>query len=485
MRSAARACAAVVLRHHAMTHTSTQDNGPADAATITSRASDACKRAIYVMSVAFLAFVSGGVTIFLDIQPVTGYVQKTAMVAYYMYKSGVEGEAIEPFWHRAHLPGPADDNPVILNASGAWPGLNLVIDSQEQAAELITMDGQPVHKWRLRFDEIWTDPPQVPGFSDQGPEFWMDKVHWRRVHLYPNGDLLVVFGSPFHTPYGFGMVKLDREARVIWKFSENAHHDAAVSPSGDIYVLNQRINRSGYPGYPELEPPFIDDMVSAVAPDGTKIKDISIVRAFLNSDYAPALWLLGQNLQGDVTHANTVQYIDAELAAAFDFARAGDLLISLREMDLIAVLDPREERIVWARTGLWHAQHEPQMLANGRILLFDNQGHRGPGGMTRVIEFDPNTGRITWAYAGTESRPLESAIYGTQQRLANGNTLIVETNNGRAIEVTRAGDIVWEYRSTHRKTADSGAELVSLLSDLVRVDPDSLTFLEPRTADAR
>jgi hypothetical protein len=468
-----------------MTRARTQDQGPDNATRISSRAVDGCKRALYITAVAFLAFVSGGVTIFLDIQPVTGYLQKTAMVALYMYKSGVEGEAIDPFWHRAHLPGPANDNPVIVNTPSAWPGLNLVIDSQEQAAKLITMDGRPVHEWRLRFDEIWTDPPHVPSFKEGGPEFWKDKVHWRRVHLYPNGDRLVVFGSPFRTPYGFGMVKLDSQARVIWKFSENAHHDAAVSPSGEIYVLNQRINRSGYPGYPELEPPFIDDMVTAVTPDGSKIKDISILNAFLNSDYAPALGLLGGNLQGDVMHVNSVQYIDAGLASAFNFVQDGDLLISMREMDLIAVLDPREERIVWARTGLWRAQHEPQMLDSGRILLFDNKGHRGPGGMTRVIEFDPGAGGITWAYAGTESRPLVSAIYGSQQRLPNGNTLIVETNNGRAIEVTRAGEIVWEYRSTHRKTADSGAELVALLSDLARVDPDSLTFLEPRTTEPR
>jgi hypothetical protein len=157
----------------------------------------------------------------------------------------------------------------------------------------------------------------------------------------------------------------------------------------------------------------------------------------------------------------------------------------MREMSMIAVLDPDEEHIVWARTGLWRGQHEPQLLDNGRILLFDNKGHRGPGGVTRVIEFDPKTDNIVWAYAGTAEAPLISSVYGSQQRLPNGNTLIVETNNGRAIEVTRDGEILWEYRSPHRKTADSGAELVALLADLVRVDPDQLTFLPPQAARAR
>ena len=94
-----------------------QVDGSDKATTASSRAGDAFKRALYMTAVAFLAFVSGGVTIFLDIQPVTGYLQKTAMVALYLYKSGVEGEAIDPFWHRAHLPGPANDNPVAVDST--------------------------------------------------------------------------------------------------------------------------------------------------------------------------------------------------------------------------------------------------------------------------------------------------------------------------------------------------------------------------------
>jgi hypothetical protein len=466
-----------------MTLAATKDQGQPHTARAMAHIAAGAKRALFVAAVAFLTFVSGGIVIFLEIQPVTDYLQKTAMVALYFYKSGVEGEAIDPFWHRAHLPGPDGDNPVILNDARAWPGLNFVIDSHRQGAKLIDMDGRTVHEWRRRFDEIWSDPPQVPSFKNRGPKFWRDKVHWRRAHLYPNGDLLVVFVSPFRTPYGFGMAKLDRDSNVIWRFSGNAHHDTAITPDGDIYVLNQHVNETGYPGYRELPPPFIDDIVTVVAPDGTKIKDISILQAFLNSDYAPALDLLDRNLTGDVMHANTVQYIDADTAAQFAFAQPAQLLISMRAMSMIAVLDPDEERIVWARTGLWRGQHEPQLLDNGRILLFDNKGHRGPGGVTRVIEFDPETGGIAWSYAGTAEAPLISGIYGSQQRLANGNTLIVETNNGRAIEVTPGGEIVWEYRSPHRKTAESGNELVALLMDVVRVDPAELTFLEGQAAE--
>ena len=38
-----------------------------------------------------------------------------------------------------------------------------------------------------------------------------------------------------------------------------------------------------------------------------------------------------------------------------------------------------------------------------------------------------------------------SKTRGMTQRLANGNTLIVEANAGKAFELTPAGELAWEY----------------------------------------
>lgn len=437
------------------------------------------KLVVFIVLVAFLAFVGGGIITFMKVQPVADFVQRTSMVGIFLYKSTFEIEEFEPSWSPAHLPAAADGKPIFRHdPDRAWQGLNLVVSNRAQGARLIDMDGEIVHEWTKTFTDIWDNPPQSPSVDADDPNYWKKKIYWRRAHLYPNGDLLVIFETPYLTPYGLGMVKIDKDSNVIWKLAANVHHDMAVGSAGEIYTLTQKINDAGYARRPSLKPPFVDDMLAVVSPDGAMQKEISIVSALLNSDFAPLLGLLNQNdLLGDVMHTNTVQYIDARTAARFPFAEAGQLLISMREMNVIAILDPRSERIVWAMTGMWDSQHEPQMLDNGRILLYDNQGHRGPGGITRIVEFDPITYRMEWSYAGTAEEPLFSAVYGSQQRLANGNTLIVESKNGRAIEVTRGGDIVWEFRSTVRKEAPSGP-LVIIVPDVVRVDPNALTFLD-------
>lgn len=436
------------------------------------------KIVVFVVLVAFVAFVAGGVSTYMKTPGVGDFMQRISMVMYYFYESSVNSAALDPFWSPTHMPGPKGENPVVLNDPAlAGKGYNLVVSTHAQEATLIDMDGKPVHKWARRFDEVWDKAPQLPGYGDQEPGYWADKIYWRRTHLFANGDILVVYETPYRTPYGLGLAKLDKDSNVIWKLDENVHHDTAVAPNGEIYLLGQSVNETGYASYPELKPPFIDDTVMVVSPDGAVRKELSIIQAFLNSQYAPFLALMSGNLLGDVMHTNTVQYIDAAMAEKFAFAKEGYLLISVREMNVIAVLDPVEERIVWAQTGLWKRQHEPVMLENGRIMIFDNKGNRGNGGATRIIEFNPAMDSIDWKFTGTAKEPLRSPIYGSVQRLASGNTMIVESTNGRAMEVTREGKVVWDYRSPHRKTAD-GKELVMNLMDVVRIDPAALTFLD-------
>jgi hypothetical protein len=100
-------------------------------------------------------------------------------------------------------------------------------------------------------------------------------------------------------------------------------------------------------------------------------------------------------------------------------------------------------------------------------LLFDNLG---ADGQSRVLELEPLTLKTVWEYRGTRQDPFFSAECGTAHRLANGNTLIVESLNGRAFEVTPDKRIVWELYNPHR--AGKNKELIATLFDVVRLPPD-------------
>jgi hypothetical protein len=116
-------------------------------------------------------------------------------------------------------------------------------------------------------------------------------------------------------------------------------------------------------------------------------------------------------------------------------------------------------------------------MPNGDILLFDNQGHYGPGGQSRIIEIDPATAAVVWSYVGTAEHPFDCAVRGAQQRLPNGNTLITDEVNGRIFEVFLDGTIVWEFinpvRAEGHRAAD-GRPLIPIVSFAQRIDPQSL-----------
>jgi len=117
------------------------------------------------------------------------------------------------------------------------------------------------------------------------------------------------------------------------------------------------------------------------------------------------------------------------------------------------------------------------MLTNGNILVFDNRGNiSGATGITRILEFNPNTHEIIWEYSGTEDAPLSNRIRGAQQRLPNGNTLITSSNQARLVEVTPDKEIVWDYRNTTRAGEDGGMVPVVMWGE--RYDADTLTILD-------
>jgi hypothetical protein len=167
--------------------------------------------------------------------------------------------------------------------------------------------------------------------------------------------------------------------------------------------------------------------------------------------------------KGDLFHTNSVKVLRHAIAPRFPLFQAGQVLISLRNLHTIAVVDVGKRSVVWAARGPWRIQHDADFLDNGHLLLFDNHGwSKG----CRVIEYDPVTQAIPWLYSDADASPFHAIYRGMKQRLPNGNTLIVDPDNGRVFEVTLGKELVWENCGPHTIT---GAR---------RFSPEELTFLQ-------
>lgn len=341
-------------------------------------------------------------------------------------------------------------------------GLRYYTSGHTPAAYLMNQSGQVLHRWQMSYQDC------IEASGDRGSRFAPDKADvtscWRRARLLDHGDLLAIYE-------GHGLIKLDRDSRLLWSYPGGCHHDLDVAADGSIYVLTREAHL-----VPRLHPdqPVLLDFVTKLDADGRELDRLDLLKAFEDSPYAGCL--AGAKPSGDIFHTNTLELLDGSQAHRSPVFAAGNLLISVRELNTIAIVDPRSRQVVWALSGLWVAQHQPTLLANGNLLVFDNQGH---GGRSKVIEFDPFTQQIVWEYCDGAGSSLYSKTCGSCQRLEGGNTLITESDNGRAIEVDRDGRIVWEFVNTRRTGPDN--ELIAAIMEMVCLPADTdFAWLAPQ-----
>jgi hypothetical protein len=356
--------------------------------------------------------------------------------------SGADLERLESLGYVAGRGSAPDRSGVTLHEESAWPGWNVLTSGHGCEALLLDMDGGVLWRWSREYDEVWPDGPRA-GVEDYR------KQMWRRARLLPDGGLVVIWES-------LGIARLDRDSRVVWASPIAAHHDFELLPDGSLLVLTREAHRDHR--FPE---PILEDFVTRLDPDGHEVSRFSLLEALERSPMRLIREEAGVR-SGDLFHTNSLRVLDGSGAAGLPALEAGNLLVSIRRLDTIAIVDPAGPEVVWVDQGDWVRQHDARILPNGNLLFFDN-GERA----SRILERDPVSRTTVWEYRGTEEEPFFSAECGTVQRLANGNTLVSETDAGRAFEVTREGRLVWEYFSPYR--AGDGGELVAAVFEMSRV----------------
>jgi hypothetical protein len=426
--------------------------------------------ALFLLSLALLAFVGGSIITLSEGFP-TGYIRDahkagTALIAKNTHYSD---RYASDLWAPART---EQRGVTVHDPDRARPGLTLYTSGHDARAILMDMDGRVVHEWHRPYSELWDESAAV---RNPVPD---TQVYFRKARVFPNGDLLVVYDGVGDTPWGYGMARLDRDSNVLWKNLDRFHHAFTVAADGRVYGLTHHFRDEILEGTDHFTPPILEDFLVVLSPEGETLKQVSLLDALNRSGFRRLLWQIPYYSLEDPLHTNDVEVLDHAMAerlgAKVPQAAPGQVLLSFREVagGTLALLDPDKEEIVWALRGSWMSQHDPDILPNGNILLFDNHGHFGDAGRSRVVEVDPGNGRIVWSYAGSAQHPFESRLRAAQEPLDNGNVLITESDGGRLLEVTSSGEIVWEFVNPVRAGEDD--QYIPVVSWAQRIAPESL-----------
>jgi hypothetical protein len=341
-----------------------------------------------------------------------------------------------------------------------------------RSTRLIDMDGAVVKAWPYPgVPAVFIDPALAGG---------------ARGHvLLQTADVPGGAGGGAEGVGNLSIGEVDWSGKIVWEWGKQGpaggahqHHDLHRLPNGDTLLLAKEETRlEGF-----ALPKQLVDVIYEVDPAGKLVWRWSVGDHLDELGFTPPeMALVKATQQPDVLHVNDMKPLGPNhWAEAGDARFAPDnIVFSSRQANVSAIIDRRSGHIVW-RLGPDYprpagpparglpkpldqisGQHDVQMIPEGlegagNILMFDNQGAAGypPAALnalagSRVIEIDPVTRQIVWQYDGAASHQSGTSFFSgfisSARRLKNGNTLIDEGVDGRIFQVTRTGDIVWEY----------------------------------------
>lgn len=282
--------------------------------------------------------------------------------------------------------GDPDFRVTINKSDRTWPGTTLIpvkYDPESPGVIEIDMAGHVIWEYRLPADlKQYTNP----GFD---------------AELLPNDEVLLVLPKK-------GIFQIDRSGKIVWSHLDTqVSHDADRLANGNTLVV------------------FGNEDTQADA----QIKEIDNNGALVWSWYAKADF--DQEPHASIyiqgwTHTNAVVRM-----------KNGNTLISMRNFNLLAEVDPNGTLVKTIGADFLKDPHDPEVLENGNILVAN---HADPGEPHSALEIDVNSGKIVWEFIVSDvtNTPVRDA-----DRLPNGNTLI--TGSHTILEVTRDKEIVWQF----------------------------------------
>lgn len=321
-------------------------------------------------------------------------------------------ERSEPF--TLHKPEALGDGYILV--SGLTPG-----EATINGARLLDSSGRQIHFWPFDYDAV------DPG----GPAPW--NVFQHGISVLPDGSAIVNFDA------GQRLARFGACGEVIWSQEGSYHHATSLADDGTLWTLRD------------------DSLVQIDPANGEPLAEIDLIEELIEKQGRHDILALRSEenaedefeFSHDPLHGNHVEALPAALADAFPLFEAGDLLISLRNLNLVGVLDGETLEMKWWSIGPWHRQHDPHFGADGRILVYNNDMNFPP---SEILAIDPESRETEVLFAGSEARPFYSYRRGKFQQLADGSLLIAESERGRVFMVDAGGELVFEYNNRYDDT---------------------------------
>jgi hypothetical protein len=331
------------------------------------------------------------------------------------------------------------------------PGLLLVmmdLGDRENAVRVMDRTGRIIHEWRPLWLDLW--PPGEGNFDDDIRPPKGTLLHG--LEITPDASIVANFEY-------LSTFSLDVCGNTLWKLDNLGHHSVHRNEDGSFWVPAMERIKKNPVGFRMHRASFDSYLIQHISADGRILESKSLTELLEENDLfgLTAMITIDTNnpvVVGDTMHMNDIEAFPADMAS--DVFAPGDLLLSIRNLNGLMVVDPRNWKVKWSVFGDVLRQHDGDFLAGDRISVFDNRNFGDPEPLgdyaSRIVEFDVKTRERKIVLSGDGALPFYSQIRGVHQRLANGNILVVASSDGLVAEFSPDGRPVWRFE--HRVAPD-------------------------------
>lgn len=236
----------------------------------------------------------------------------------------------------------------------------------------------------------------------------------------------------------------------------NTPHEFVLLGNGNMLLLSQPTRIMDLTAWGGAEDAVVvDQSIYEITPEG------EIVFQWHSPDYIP------------IEDTARPQYLSTQPPEGVSYIHGngmtvdldGNIILSVRRFDELIKIDRQTGEIIWRMGGPtskhneftfiddpyngFSGQHNPTILPDGHLLLFDNGDTRPEEDrVSRAVEYEINeenrTVTLVWQFMDRQGRYTNTM--GSAQRLPNGNTLIgwgsAPPNGPSVSEVTAEGEVV-------------------------------------------
>jgi hypothetical protein len=222
------------------------------------------------------------------------------------------------------------------------------------------------------------------------------------------------------------LFSLSKDKKINWVNKDLVfHHSIEQENDSTIWIPSIVENPSHY-----KISGFRHDAICAVDPRNGKVKFIKSVADILIENGYQAL--LDLYYEDDAIHLNDIQ----PALYSSKYWQKGDLLISMRHRNTVALYRRSTNKILWLKTGPWLAQHDCDFVDGKTIMVFGNDFLRQKdsliNGHNDIYFYDFENNKITTPYTKVMKQlEIKTKSEGRCDLLSNGDLFIDESNNGK------------------------------------------------------